>query len=739
VVKVTVWPKLLPGSITANPATVNFGESPGATITGTLPQGGGCEYPQYTYYWQKSADGVSFVDIGDSWGVNRVSYVTGPLTVRTWYRRVVWCATEKVYSNSVLINVYPPLDPGNITPGYYDVTYNSSPGAIAANPASGGCGSGYVYEWQQSTDGEATYQSICSGAVLTCPVGNITTTTFVRRKVTCGTGVAYTRACKIVPGGSGGMNYIRTRIITKPGQTDLAAANALTALRDVKQTTEYFDGLGRLAQTVVKQGAYPTAGAATDLVTMSMYDEFGRPAASFLPFASATGDGDEKFNPLLEAYNFGNTQYSGQNENMYYGQVQYEPSPLNRSLKNMMAGNSWIGNNRGVEVKQVINTEADKVRMWDVVGGNTGSFGSYNILDFYPAGTLFKKITTDEHGKQVITFTDKSGNVILKKIQLKATADDGAGRDYDGWLCTYYLYDEVGNLQCVIQPRGVELLLENNWNINALNGNILNEQCFRYAYDERNRMVIKKVPGAGEVYLLYDKRDRLVFTQDANLRNQHQWQATLYDAINRPVITGLLTWNDTRSDFQQLVNMGGGNSSLPIDLVLPESSHNGAYSGDYMAKRSVTLDVGFETADNASFSAAVMGGGSGDWVTVVDGQTIINNSLPEGAPFTILTTTYYDNYNGIAANGAQYGSKDNSFDSYFAAASNNNWPYAESPVASNATMGMVTGTKTRILNVPGDQFQYTANFYDDNGRGIQTKSSNISGGKEITTTHYSFS
>ena len=128
---------------------------------------------------------------------------------------------------------------------------------------------------------------------------------------------------------------------------------------------------------------------------------------------------------------------------------------------------------------------------------------------------------------------------ILKKVQLTALADDGTGRNHDDWMCTYYLYDDLGNLRCVIQPEGVKAI-KTNWLLN--NTTILAEQCFRYEYDQRNRMIVKKVPGAGEVYMVYDARDRLVMTQDANLRTIGKWMVTKYEnGLNRPIETGLWT------------------------------------------------------------------------------------------------------------------------------------------------------------------------------------------------------
>ena len=88
------------------------------------------------------------------------------------------------------------------------------------------------------------------------------------------------------------------------------------------------------------------------------------------------------------------------------------------------------------------------------------------------------------------------GGVILKKVQLTASDDDGTGRDYTGWLCTYYIYDDLGNLRCVIQPRGVEILSQNGWVVDYSATGLAAEQCFRYEYDGRNRMIMKKSTGS---------------------------------------------------------------------------------------------------------------------------------------------------------------------------------------------------------------------------------------------------
>ncbi|HRQ49376.1 MAG TPA: hypothetical protein PLR74_02505, partial [Agriterribacter sp.] len=141
----------------------------------------------------------------------------------------------------------------------------------------------------------------------------------------------------------------------------------------------------------------------------------------------------------------------------------------NRVTEVFAPGNNWAGttgqtqeaDRKSVKTKYYANTAIDAVRIWNVAIGSFGSLSSYTSPGAYPAGELYKTISVDEQNNQVVEFKDKEGKVVLKKVQLTAAADDGAGKNHDGWLCTYYIYDDLNNLRCVVQPRGVELLIEN--------------------------------------------------------------------------------------------------------------------------------------------------------------------------------------------------------------------------------------------------------------------------------------
>jgi hypothetical protein len=275
-------------------------------------------------------------------------------------------------------------------------------------------------------------------------------------------------------------------------------------VREVRQTTQYLDGLGRPIQTVVKQGSLNTAAGHTqayDMVSPVEYDAFGRQEKQYLPFAAHSNisgsasptDGSYKSNALLQQnwfYSNSNTlsPIYGQGDTKYYGQTVFEASPLNRVDKQMAPGESWVGAGRGVTSQRYFNTAADNVRRWNVSEqAGFGKIGLYSSPGMYADGALFKNSTLDEQGNQVLEFTDKDGRLILKKLQWTAGADTGIGRAYTGFISTYYIYDDLGQLRCIVQPRGVEMLTGNAWNLSDTT--ISKYQSFHYVYDKRGRMI----------------------------------------------------------------------------------------------------------------------------------------------------------------------------------------------------------------------------------------------------------
>jgi len=732
---VNVYNHLSPGSLTASVTTITYNTDPGNLVT-TGAAGGICSH--ISYQFQKSIDGINFTDATNP--TYSLSFDPGKLTAPTYFRCKYICG-ETTISNIVFINVNPQVFPGTIFPGSIVIPVNTSPGQLYVDAATGGaCNNNFGYQWQQSSNGQAnTFTDIPGAIQQSYTPNNLSATTYYRRKVTCGTDILYTNVCQVNVNNIPALyNYIQVRSITKPGIADETSAEQLSDPKDVGQSTQYFDGLGRAIQTVSRQ-SNPTMN---DLVTFNVYDAFDREPIKYLPYAATGTDGKYKPTPFPDQKTFNSTQFP--NEQFFYSRVDYESSPLNLVLATYAPGNSWTGSNRGVAAKYWSNTAIDAVRIWTVTEpGSMYSFGSYASSAVYPPGSLYKSVTIDENGKQVIEFKDLQGRVILKKVQLNALADDGTGSGYPGWLCTYYIYDDFNNLRCVVQPKGVNLLAANGWDMSALGGAILNEQCFRYEYDTRNRMIMKKVPGSGEEYMVYDKRDRLVFTQHANMRGNNQWLGTLYDNLNRPVQTGMLTYSSGPAALQSYVTANTGNNSTNYDppqvvtgtgesTIVPSLFINTrTIRSLYQATNSIDFQGEFESEDGAEFLAEIVAGDGSPFSNTV---AVNDNPLPTGV-FIPLTVTNYDDYSNTTK------TYDNSNNSKLDQGSG---LYPETLPASRSilTKGMVTSTKVRVIENANDLTQgawlENVSFYDDKGRTIQVQNGNYKGGLDITSNRYDF-
>ncbi len=121
------------------------------------------------------------------------------------------------------------------------------------------------------------------------------------------------------------MNFVRTRDILKPGVTDSATALSLTSPYDVAQVTQYMDGLGRPIQTV----AMEQSPLQKDLVSLNVYDNYGREATKFLPYPTTTSDGNYKATAQADQYSFYSNATEFPSEQYYFGETVFEASPLN--------------------------------------------------------------------------------------------------------------------------------------------------------------------------------------------------------------------------------------------------------------------------------------------------------------------------------------------------------------------------------------------------------------------------
>lgn len=495
------------------------------------------------------------------------------------------------------------------------------------------------------------------------------------------------------------LSYVRTRESLVPIRDESAFDRA--GYRETREETEYMDGLGRPLQRVLRQGGMDVDPR--DVVSAVLYDNFGREAKKYLPYVQTGGvaDGSFKHNPFKEQESFYKSEYKDvhgkpvvEGEQFLYSETQYEPSPLGRVRKVMAAGNSWVGSGRGVQQEYLVNSAADAVRIW-TIGYDALTYRNDDIntnipvsRGTYEAAELYKHVNKDEHGNAVVEYTNKEGQVVMKKVQAGEVSADYSG--YDNWLVTCYVYDDFNRLRFVIPPKAVESI-RTNWSLVTASGDIVNELCFRYEYDQKGRMVAKKVPGSGWVWMVYDARDRLVFTQDGNLREKGWWMVTLYDGMNRGVATGMMERGLSREELQRHVE---------------------------------GVQAGITTVAVTDAGARV---------------EVEMNPLPAGVVFTALTLTYYDGYTWTT------GRYTSGYNSRLDKGSNAYGEVLPTEVEQQrvSVRGMVTGTMIRVLEDGGSlragRWLTSLSFYDSKGRLIQTQGENYKGGKDIVTNRYDFS
>ncbi|MFC4677160.1 RHS repeat-associated core domain-containing protein, partial [Dysgonomonas termitidis] len=139
----------------------------------------------------------------------------------------------------------------------------------------------------------------------------------------------------------------------------------------------------------------------------------------------------------------------------------------------------------------------------------------------YTTGQLYVTELKDEDGNASYEFKDKLGQVVLTR-QMDGTTP----------LDTYYVYDDFGN-QCYVLPPRIQ--------DEGIAQTKLDELAYQYKYDNRNRCIWKKLPGCEPIRYVYDKADRLVYTQDGVQYNKSpkEWTFIIPDAFGRVVLTGI--------------------------------------------------------------------------------------------------------------------------------------------------------------------------------------------------------
>ncbi|MET3981624.1 RHS repeat-associated protein [Mucilaginibacter sp. UYP25] len=358
---------------------------------------------------------------------------------------------------------------------------------------------------------------------------------------------------------SNNQNYIVTYTPRVAGITNPADPNNTSC--QVMATVQYFDGLGRPIQAVQVKGS-PTL---RDIVQPTAYDQFGREAVKYNPYVilpTASSDGSFKGNAIANQNSFyanpGNISTwnaPGVVKTPFpFAETGFEPSPLNRIVEQGAMGENWQlaakpGANSPGHTNKINYASNDASSLTNGTGYWAKQYsvaldlnGKPSLLDrgAYGINQLYVTVSKDENwvlsdGKAGTTeeYRDKQGRTILKRIY-------NTGGEA---LSTYFVFDDLNNTSYVLAPNS---LPDNG----GLTQTVLDKLCYQYRFDGRQRIVEKKLPGKGVEYLVYNKIDQVVATQDSIQRLNNTWAFTKYDALSCPVITGL--WNNGGTRINRL-------------------------------------------------------------------------------------------------------------------------------------------------------------------------------------------
>lgn len=289
-------------------------------------------------------------------------------------------------------------------------------------------------------------------------------------------------------------------------------------------TVNYADDLGRSIETA--RNGYTAQGS--NLVSLQEYDSWGRKGNIWLEAAKDTLAG-AYLSPAQCKTLAARTNGS---DSRPYTETVYEESPLNRPIRQYGPGQDWKSKGKALNSVYTSNSNfAGELHCMKFAAGEKTTVGmTVTATGYYDGGSLQVVKTTDEDGKIQLEFTARNGSKVLsRQIELKGSVQVY----YD----TYYLYDGAGNLRAVLPPE----LSAKTSATGSLTKAELDKYAYLYAYDSFRRLSDRKLPGADWECFIYDDNDRLVASQDGNLRKAGKWKFMISDKFNRVCLEGVCT------------------------------------------------------------------------------------------------------------------------------------------------------------------------------------------------------
>ncbi len=459
-----------------------------------------------------------------------------------------------------------------------------------------------------------------------------------------------------------GYNFFRTyQPLTRTSvATDL---NAFSDPNLVKIVTTFKDGFNKPIEEI---NSHYTLNGKQNFVFP--YDTRIVPGGSysFLPYARDFSSGlstdiASSYSPYTLTYqkDYYNTMFPGEGYTSYSA-IQNFSDANSRTTKLILPGRSQIGQSNGVTAAKITN-DANTIRIWTMNQSDEAV-----ATGFYNSDALLGTSRVNSESQVNISFSDKNGQLVYKKTKVKNSPLTYAE--------TYYVYDDLTRLRYVLTPKAIAAIGTGT----TVPSDVLTNLCYSYTYDEVSRLRNIHLPGQQEnIYLVYDRFQRLVMRQSPKEKSEGKWEVNYYDKLGRVIATSVFLSNNDASYWQ------GRMDAPPLN---PLSSTLEYY---------LTTDQG-------------------------EGQLPGESSIPNN---TMMAYYFYDHYgNTIDSNSLVYNQlvSEQAFTSDIL-----NTPESEYPTRSNRVFNQLTGEKLRIVRTNGSSsnlgdWRWNTFYYDDKGRVIAT-------------------
>ncbi len=272
-------------------------------------------------------------------------------------------------------------------------------------------------------------------------------------------------------------------------------------------TTSYFDGLGRLIESV-DEGA---GGDFENVYALTVYGRGGEVMQKWQPVGLHSGFVAA---PMLKSA--AQLFYGCSNP---YAALFYDLSEDMRTSATIRPG-----------AKARALTEHDLCYDGEIPMFFANASGKLERKGHYAEGSLLLKASTDESLLTRYTYTDFSGRKVAEMVG-------------DAW--TFWAYDVCGRLRFIVSPEGSERLAADG----VCADSVVYALCSEMAYDGQGRMVMSRPQGVAPTLYVYDRQNRLACEQNGHLRQNGQWRFYAYDGKSRLAVSGLFAGGWTQDEL----------------------------------------------------------------------------------------------------------------------------------------------------------------------------------------------